>query len=190
MMSVTAQIEMSTPMDTSTPASVAGLIHDDVLQSLGVAVLGIDLGRRLHERMRYEQALAEMTGIVKALELALASTERIAPDLQRLIPTNASPAARPSLRVMDGTRKARLDRQAASPDEIIATLTACLLQARRCRHQYDAGLGEETMRDLELLLQRLEFVSVAFRDVMGQLRELSPVSVTPQPRIISWARSA
>ena len=56
--------------------------------------------------------------------------------------------------------------------------------------QYDAGLGEETMRDLELLLQRLEFVSVAFREVMGQLRELSATPIVPQPSIVSWVRSA
>jgi hypothetical protein len=77
---------------------------------------------------------------------------------------------------------------AASPDEIVTTLSACLVQARRCRHQYDAGLGEETMRDLELLMQRLEFVSLAFRSVMGQLRKLAPDPVVPQPTLVAWAR--
>ena len=85
---------------------------------------------------------------------------------------------------------ARGDRPSAGPDEIITTLSACLVQARRCRHQYDAGLGEETMRDLELLLQRLEFVSAAFRTVMGQLREMSPAPIVPQPRIVTWVRTA
>ncbi|MGE3912094.1 MAG: hypothetical protein AB7K36_22230 [Chloroflexota bacterium] len=190
MMSMTAQAEMRATMGTSTPASVAGLIHDDVLQSLGVAVLGVDLGRRLHERMRYEQALAELTGIVDALELALASTEGLAPDLLRFIPPVMAPAARPGLKVLDSAGTSATEFQAAGPDEIIATLAACLLQARRCRHQYDAGLGEETMRDLELLMQRLEFVSISFRKVMGQLRELSTSPVLPQARIGTWARTA
>jgi len=187
MMSMTAQIETSLQTDTSTPAAVAGLIHDDLLQSLGVAVLGVDLGRRLHARMRYEQALDEMTGIVDALELALTSSERIVPVLLEMLPSRNAPAPRPSLRVMSADQTAR---SSAGPDEIITTLSACLVQARRCRHQYDAGLGEETMRDLELLLQRLEFVSVAFREIMGQLRELSATPLAPQPHIASWIRSA
>jgi hypothetical protein len=191
MTSMTAQIMTSPRTDTTTPAAVAGLIHDDLLQSLGVAVLGVDLGRRLHQRMRYEQALAEMTGIVDALELALASSEQIVPVLQRMIPGRAAAShARPSLRVMSTEQTTRGSRPSAGLDEIITTLSACLVQARRCRHQYDAGLGEETMRDLELLLQRLDFVSAAFREVMGQLRELSPAPIVPQPRIAAWVRSA
>lgn len=191
MMSMTAQIETSAQTDTTIPAAVAALIHDDLLQSLGVAVLGVDLGRRLHSRMRYEQALAEMTGIVEALELALTSSEQIVPVLQRMLPSRTAAATpRPSLRVMSATQTARVDRPSAGADEIITTLSACLVQARRCRHQYDAGLGEETMRDLELLLQRLEFVSAAFREVMSQLRELSATPLAPQPRIVSWVRSA
>jgi hypothetical protein len=187
---MTAQIETSTLTDATTPAAVAGLIHDDLLQSLGVAVLGVDLGRRLHQRMRYEQALAEMTGIVDALELALASSVQIVPVLQRMLPSRPTGTARPSLRVMSPGQTARADRPSADPGEIITTLSACLVQARRCRQQYDAGLGEETMRDLELLLQRLEFVSVAFREVMSKLRKLSPTPIVPQPRIVSWVRTA
>ncbi|MCC7369212.1 MAG: hypothetical protein IT306_12360 [Chloroflexi bacterium] len=175
----------------ATPAAVAARIHDDILQSLGVAVLGVDLGRRLHERMRYEQALSELEGIVAALELAIASTERLLPELLAILPASPAPAtARPSLRVMALDADAD-DIPTAGPEEIVTTISACLVQARRCRGQYDAGLGEETMRDLELLLQRLEFVSVAFRAVMSQLRELAatPAPIT-RPRIVSLVRSA
>lgn len=190
MTSMTAPIETHTQIEITTPAAVAGLIHDQLLQSLGVAVLGVDLGRRLHQRMRYEQALAEISGIVDALELALASSEQIIPTLNRLIPSRPAAPARPSLRVMTTKHLGRVETPAAGPDEIITTLSACLVQARRCRHQYDAGLGEETMRDLELLLQRLEFVSAAFRVVMSQLRELLPAPLVPQPRMTTWVRTA
>ena len=192
MTSMTAQIKPQ--IEITTPAAVAGLIHDDLLQSLGVAVLGVDLGRRLHQRMRYEQALAEMVGMVEALELALTSSEQIVPMLQQLLPSRPTASARPSLRVMAPTALTTKDlghsaRPVAGPDEIVTTLAACLVQARRCRQQYDAGLGEETMRDLDLLLQRLEFVSAAFRVVMGQLREMSPAPIVPQPRL-TWVRTA
>jgi K+-sensing histidine kinase KdpD len=190
MTSITAPIESQTQTTAIAPAAVARLIHDDLLQSLGVAVLGVDLGRRLHQRMRYEQALAELTGIVAALEMALASSEQIVPVLQRMLPRRLAAYARPTLRVMTSNETKRTSPPATSADEIVTTLSACLVQARRCHHQYDAGLGEETMRDLELLLQRLEFVSAAFREVMGQLRELSPAPIVPQPRLVSWVRSA
>jgi hypothetical protein len=193
---------MTAPIETSTPAGLASTIHDDVLQSLGVAVLGVDLCRRLHERMRYEQALEELTGIVDALTLALASSERLMPDLRRVLPTRSRAISpRPSLMVMAGAPSLPVkhvttnERPTAGPDEIVETLTACEIQARRCRHQYDAGLGDETMRDLDLLLQRLEFVSVAFRAVMGQLREATSESFVPRPSLsrplsAAWVRSA
>jgi hypothetical protein len=173
-------------IDASDPAALAALIHDDVLQSLGVAVQGVDQCRRLHQKMRYEQALAELDGIVEALGQALASSEQLLPDLDRLLPASSQSPARPSLVVLDG-EPAGLSRQperafpVSGPHEIVDTLTACLIQARRCRGQYDAGLGEETMRDLELMLQRLEFVSVAFRTAMGQLRQQTAKTLMPQP---------
>jgi hypothetical protein len=188
-------------IDTSDPAALAALIHDDILQSLGVAVLGVDLCRRLHQKMRYEQALDELTGIVDALGLALASSEQLLPDLDRLLPAGNPGPARPSLVVLDGTptlgatRQPAADRPVAGPHEIVETLSACQIQARRCRGQYDAGLGEETMRDLELMLQRLEFVSVAYRSVMGQLRQATSRTFMPQPVpsrpvVVAFTRSA
>jgi hypothetical protein len=188
-------------IDTSDPAALAALIHDDVLQSLGVAVLGVDLCRRLHQKMRYEQALDELTGVVEALGLALASSEQLLPDLDRLLPASSQSPARPSLVILDGSpgfdtiRQPEVMYPVAGPHEIVETLTACQIQARRCRGQYDAGLGEETMRDLELMLQRLEFVSVAFRSAMSQLRQTMSKTFMPQPvlsrpSVVAWTRSA
>jgi hypothetical protein len=188
-------------IDTSDPAALAALIHDDVLQSLGVAVLGVDLCRRLHQKMRYQQALEELTGIVEALGLALASSEQLLPDLNRLLPSRGQSPARPSLIVLDGVAGLNASRTSesaypvAGAHEIVETLTACQIQARRCRGQYDAGLGEETMRDLELMLQRLEFVAVAFRSAMSQLRQTTSKTFMPQPvpsrpSIVAWTRSA
>jgi hypothetical protein len=175
--------------DTSDPATLARLIHDDVLQSLGVAVLGVDLCRRLHQKMRYEQALAELVGIVEALGQALASSEELQPGLERLVPPSKRGSVRPSLVMLastaaaGGARMTTVGPSSSEPREIVDTLSACLIQARRCRGQYDAGLGEETMRDLELMLQRLEFVSVAFRQVMGSLRQLTAETLVPLPSL-------
>lgn len=190
-----------TQIEMTDPASIARWIHDDILQSLGVAVLGVDLCRRLHQKMRYEQALQELTGIVDALELALASSEHVLPELDRLMPPSGQGPARPSL-VLSGGPSRVFGRPAttaepmiAGPQEIVEALDACLNQARRCRSQYDAGLGEETMRDLELLCQRLEFASIAFRQVMGNLRQMTSKTFMPmpspaRPAAASWIRSA
>jgi hypothetical protein len=188
-------------IETSDPAVLAGVIHDDVLQSLGVAVLGVDLCRRFHQQLRYELALEEITGIGEALKLALASSQLLLPVLTRMLPAGRPSTARPGLVVMDAapvpnsTQSPAAPRPASGPQEIVEALTACEIQAQRCRGQYDAGLGEETMQDLELMLQRLEFASGAFREVMGQLREqagrpLAPRSLPEKPLVISWSRSA
>ena len=186
-----------TQIDTSDPVALARWIHDDVLQSLGVAVLGVDLCRRLHQKMRYEQALDELTGLVEALGQALDSSERVLPELDRLMPPSGQGPARPSLVVAgtSGFGPTPAQTTIAGPQEIVETLSACLIQARRCRGQYDAGLGEETMRDLELMCQRLEFASIAFRQVMGDLRQMTtrafmPLPSTSQPAPVSWIRSA
>ena len=181
---------MSASTVPSDPAGLAALIHDDVLQSLGVAVLGVDLCRRFHQRERYEQALEEIVGISDALNLALASSARLLPSLMALLPPS-----RPTGRRMALTGSPDAARPAAGPQEIVDTLAACATQARRCRGQYDAGLGEDTMQDLEVMNQRLEFASVAFRDVMGQLRllagrPLAPQSASPRTNVVAWSRSA
>jgi hypothetical protein len=192
-----------TQIEMTDPASIARWIHNDILQSLGVAVLGVDLCRRLHQKMRYEQALGELSGIVDALALALASSEQVLPELDRLMPPSGQGLARPSL-VVPGTpargltgpaRPPTAEPMIAGPQEIVETLDACLTQARRCRGQYDAGLGDETMRDLELLSQRLEFASIAFRQVMAALRQMTAKTFMPmpspaRPAAPSWIRTA
>ncbi|HZO28787.1 MAG TPA: hypothetical protein VFH48_22665 [Chloroflexota bacterium] len=89
------------PIETSDPAELAAAIHNDVLQSLGVAVLGVDLCRRFQQQQRYEMALDEITGIADALSLALAASERLLPDLNWLLSTSRRSIARPSMVVMD-----------------------------------------------------------------------------------------
>jgi hypothetical protein len=187
-------------IETLDPAELAAEIHNDVLQSLGVAVLGADLCRRFHQQQRYEMALDEIAGIAEALSLALASSERLLPALNRLLPARRPSIARASLVVMNNvpgvspTRVGATSRPIAGPREIVDTLIACETLARRCRGQYDAGLGEDTMNDLELMLQRLEFASVAFREVMGQLRQLAGHAIAPQAvpsrPVAAWSRSA
>ncbi len=165
-------ISLTTRRDDLAPQALASLIHDDVLQSLGVAMLGVDLCRRLHLRARYEDALDELTGVVRAAAAALVASDELLPNLRRFAPAETASATRPSLVVIvTAPRQPTTARPTAGPSEIAQTLAACELMARRCRHQYDAGLGEDTMAELELLLQRLEFVTVAYRALMNDLRE-------------------
>src|SRR4051794_15741731 len=93
-------ITLTTRRDALAPQALAALIHDDVLQSLGVAMLGVDLCRRLHQRSRYEDALDELTGVVQAAGAALAASDELLPTLRRFAPTETAPAARPSLVVI------------------------------------------------------------------------------------------
>lgn len=188
----------------SSPADLAAFIHDDVLQSLGVAVLGVDLCRRLHQKLQYDGALSEIDGISDAITLALSSSMKLLPALQRLIPATTAQTPRPNLMRLNGVvgangdRLTTLARPPADTSEIVETLTVCQMLVARCRSQYDAGLGDDTMRDLDVLDQRLDFVSVAFREVMEQLRQCSTQPFGPPPCEAhaeqsaprSWIRSA
>ncbi len=191
----------ATQINVSSPADIAAFIHNDILQSLGVAVLGADLCRRLHLKLRYEDALAEIDGMSDAITLALSSSLRLLPALQRQIPAAPPSASRPNLMRLNGVvgatghRLPMLARPAAGVHEIVETLTVCQILVTRCRSQYDAGLGDDTMRDMDVLQQRLDFVSVAFRAVMDDLRQRSTQPFGPQPRSataapLSWIRSA
>jgi hypothetical protein len=177
-------IGLTTRRDGMDAETLATAVHDDILQSLGVAMLGVDLGRRLHRRARYEDALDELSGVIRATVTARASSEKLLPELRQYAPAETTLAPRPSLMVVVGAPSAA--RPAASLSEITETLAACELMARRCRHQYDAGLGEDTMEELGLLLQRLEFVAVGFRALMNDLRQHNGAA----PVAISLARTA
>jgi hypothetical protein len=191
----------ATQINVSSPVDIAAFIHNDILQSLGVAVLGVDLCRRLHQKLRYDDALAEIDGMSDAITLALSSSLRLLPALQRQISPAPPSAPRPNLmRLNDivgatGDRLPTLARPAADTHEIVETLTVCQILITRCRSQYDAGLGDDTMRDLDVLQQRLDFVSVAFREIMDELRRRSTQPFGPQPRNapaapLTWIRSA
>jgi hypothetical protein len=146
------------------PQALATIVHDDILQWLGAAVLGVDLTRRLHHRARYEQALDELSSIVDALSAALAASERLLPQLREHATANTPVPTRPSLMVVvDVLGQAALNRPAASPDEIVQTIAACERQARRSQRAYDAGLGEDALEEIDSLHQRLEWVVLAFR---------------------------
>ena len=180
-------IELAARIEATDTQQLASVIHDDVLQSLGVAVFGVDLARRLHKRERYDQALAELGGIADALSLALASSDRLLPQLRQAAPASAPALTRPSRFVLvDTITPAPMARPATSPDEIVQTIATCEAQIRRCQHYYDTGLGDETMQELGLLLQRLEFVTLAFRSLMNELRETSDQSAL----LLALARSA
>jgi hypothetical protein len=190
----------ATQINVGSPAELAAFIHNDILQSLGVAVLGVELCRRLHQKMRYDDALSEIDGTRDAITQALSSSLRMLPALQRQLPPGPPPTPRPSLARLNGVpgatgdRLPALARADADAQEIIETLTACQILITRCRSQYDAGLGDDTMRDIDVLQQRLDFVSVAFRAVMDELRRRSTQPFGPQPREarapLTWIRSA
>lgn len=180
-------IDLAARFETTDSQQLAGVIHDDVLQSLGAAVLGVDLARRLHKRERYEQALAELGGIADALSLALVSSDRLLPQIRQAAPPSAPPLPRPSRFVLvDAVGPATMARPATSPDEIVQTIATCEAQVRRCQHYYTSGLGDETMQELGLLLQRLEFVTHAFRTLMNGLRQ----TVDQSALLLALARSA
>jgi len=70
---------------TASPAfadHLAGVIHDEVLQSLGLALLQAELCRRLWENGQGEDAAAELGGVVQELESAVDALRGVMADLR------------------------------------------------------------------------------------------------------------
>jgi Histidine kinase len=70
---------------TASPAfadHLAGVIHDQVLQSLGLALLQTELCRRLWENGQGEDAGAELSGVVQELEAAVDALRGVMADLR------------------------------------------------------------------------------------------------------------
>ena len=61
---------------------LAGLIHDQVLQSLGLALLQAELCRRLWENGQGEDAASELAGVVQELESAVDVLRGVMADLR------------------------------------------------------------------------------------------------------------
>jgi hypothetical protein len=78
----------STLLRTSLTASpafadhLAGVIHDEVLQSLGLALLQTELCRRLWENGQGEDAASELAGVVQELESAVDALRGVMADLR------------------------------------------------------------------------------------------------------------
>jgi hypothetical protein len=70
---------------TASPAfadHLAGVIHDEVLQSLGLALLQAELCRRLWENGQGEDGAAELSGVVQELETAVDALRGVMADLR------------------------------------------------------------------------------------------------------------
>ena len=61
---------------------LAGVIHDEVLQSLGLALLQTELCRRLWENGQGEDAASELAGVVQELESAVDALRGVMADLR------------------------------------------------------------------------------------------------------------
>jgi len=78
----------STLLRTSLTASpafadhLASVIHDDVLQSLGLALLQTELCRRLWENGQGEDAASELSGVVQELESAVDALRGVMAELR------------------------------------------------------------------------------------------------------------
>ena len=70
---------------TASPAfadHLAGVIHDEVLQSLGLALLQTELCRRLWENGQGEDAASELSGVVQELESAVDALRGVMAELR------------------------------------------------------------------------------------------------------------
>ena len=170
--------------------SLARLIHDDVLQTLAVGVLKAELCHRSWGRAKDGQILAELAGVISALEDTAAACHSTIDELRlleawcqqgRTVPPVPAARARANLAPWARAGRGSADDRpecAVSAGQIVHTLSICLLQAELCRHLYQQGEEARALRELSVLLERLENVVEMFRAVMETLR-----------RALAWTRA-
>ncbi|MBI3964344.1 MAG: histidine kinase dimerization/phosphoacceptor domain-containing protein [Chloroflexi bacterium] len=66
---------------------LARLIHDDVLQSLGVSLLQAELCKRMIESDKPDDAIVELNGVVDGVEAAVSSLRHVMTELRHAGPT-------------------------------------------------------------------------------------------------------
>jgi hypothetical protein len=173
-----------------TPAAALGtdtlaeVIHDDILQMLGVCLLEAELCRRFWKKGQQEQVVAELNEMVKILEAAAESSHRVLGDARlvavlapRRGTTNEDEVTRtrPRLSVVGAAAEVQ---PLVRPEEILETLDVCTLQVELCRRMYQSGQEQAALVEMASLLQRLETMVEQYRAIMNALRQAAPLART------------
>lgn len=133
---------------------LAGVIHDDILQSLGLCVLEAELCLRFAHKGQRTEADAELDGMLDALQTAIAQSRRALVEV-----TGVGRWAAATRGTGDG-----------EPNRIIKALDACMGQAERCRDYFRGGDDAAAFDAISRLLDQLDELGTAFRTLMGTLR--------------------
>lgn len=153
---VTGQLELD---------RLAGFIHNEILQSLGVCVLEAELSRRFARKGQLTEAVAELDGALAALQSAIEQSRVALVELRQvarwLDVATPEPAATLASRDSIGHVK---------PDNLIRALGGCLAQAERCRDFYRRNDDDGAFEAVGGLLDQLDEVAAAFRQLMSDLR--------------------
>lgn len=155
--SVTGQLELD---------RLAGFIHNEILQSLGVCVLEAELSRRFARKGQLTEAVAELDGALAALQSAIEQSRGALIELRRVtrwlgVADDAAPPADRSPAGATGR---------VQPDHLLRALGGCLAQAERCRDYYRQGNDDGAFEAVGGLLDRLDDVAAVFRQLMSDLR--------------------
>ena len=156
MASVTGQLELD---------RLAGFIHDDILQSLGVCVLEAELSRRFASRGQRAEAVAELDGGLAALQAAIEQSRGALVELRQVAPWLTTVTPEPH-----STLPSSIAAEWVQPDLLVRALDGCLAQAELCRDFYRRNDDDAAFEALGDLLDRLDEVATAFRRLMSELR--------------------
>ncbi len=162
------------------PLELARLIHDDVLQTLGVCLLEAELCRRFWKKGQRAQVVEELVAVMEGLEAALETSRPIVDDLRQFAAWSARPRGAGRARPSAGPRlvwAGRAPRSRVDPEEILATISVSLIRVELCRRLFESGEEQPAMVEFNTLLDRLERLVEMYRAVMNELRDAAPARV-------------
>ena len=162
MASVTGQLELD---------RLAGFIHNEILQSLGVCVLEAELSQRFARKGQHAEAVAETDGALSALQAALEQSRGALVELRRV-------ARWLDVAEADAGRPLTAATERVEPDQLVRALGGCLAQAERCREHYRRDDDDGAFDAVGDLLDQLDHVAAAFRQLMTELRRARPAGAS------------
>ena len=149
---------------------LAEFIHNEILQSLGVCVLEAELSRRFARKGQLTEAVAELDGALAAVQSAMEQSRGALVELRRVTRWLDVAAPEPSAASPSSGAVERVQ-----PDHLVRALGGCLAQAERCRDYYRRDDDDGAFEAVGGLLDPLDAVATAFRQLMSDLRRARAV---------------
>ncbi|MFN8526750.1 MAG: hypothetical protein U0821_26900 [Chloroflexota bacterium] len=147
-------------------SALSQLIHNELLQMLGVALLEVELCQRLWDRENRQAVLEELDALLKSAE----TVDQNARPILALLPQPRPAAAPQKMRHLQVVGSPADEPELTTPEDLMAAIEISILEVELCRALYAGHQSQEALITLHTVAQRLSQVTTDLRGIMDHLR--------------------